>query len=615
MSQHPLFLPSGKTVGPYTIERVLGHGANGIAYLAHDKTLDRKVVLKEHYPLGLCCRDFETQLLIPLNKEATHIFAESVDQFIREARLIASLEHPSIIKIHRVFSLSPSTCFYVMPLLEGGTLRDVIHSGKRIPPRTIISWLQTLVSALDCLNQHHIVHLDIKPGNILFTGEGQPVLADFGTASLRPPHGTVNILAHSAYSAPELFTENTSLDIRADQYSLAACFYELMTSYPWNTMSGKVGEAHAGELLASLAQKEKALRCVSCLLVQNLSRQREERSLSPEAWLTGMDHALRRDRRRRLRSRIVTIAAVMLVTGGALTWGLYKTGVLTQETRKNPEDLLVEELLQEPEIAAFNRESREFHDYYSRMFLNLANKKEASVQKTLETINAARNAEELEQIRQAWRRQQELDNMTLLAAERVYAIKGKGLVQQYQHLTSPVWFRSWKQNHPGSCSDDVLPLSSPQFLPRIFPHPLYNPSYISESRLRINAASGNVTHALEKKAQEFGIYKTSYPDGTPRNPKISDKTDLGSPVQNNESFKLTREKARKLPIFIQRVFWKRFHLFGHPLPYLFVQRSLVQNIFQMFPHGHVSCQKCLEPGRMVRFKEMNQFVQNNVFNT
>ena len=139
-------------------------------------------------------------------------------------RLIASLEHPAIIRIHRVFSLSPTTCFYVMPLLEGGTLRDVIHSGKRIPPRTIISWPQTLVSALDCLNQHHIVHLDIKPGNILFTGEGQPVLADFGTASLRPPHGTVNILAHSAYSAPELFTENTSPDIRADQYSLCLLY-------------------------------------------------------------------------------------------------------------------------------------------------------------------------------------------------------------------------------------------------------------------------------------------------------------------------------------------------------------------------------------------------------
>ena len=540
MHEVPVFLPPGQKVGPYAIERVLGHGANGIVYLAHDRTLDRKVVLKEHYHQGLCRRDSETHLLVPLNEEVAHTFTDSVDQFIREARLIASLEHPSIIRIHRVFSLSPTTCFYVMPLLEGGTLREVIHSGKRIPPRTLLSWLQTLVSALDCLNQHHIVHLDIKPGNILFTGKGQPVLADFGTASLRPPHGTVNILAHSAYSAPELFTENAVPDIRADQYSLAACFYELMTSYPWNTMSGKVGEAHAGELLVSLAQKEKSLRCVSCLLVQNLSLKREERSLSPEAWLTGMNHALRSDRRRRLRSRIVTIAAVMLVTGGALTWGLYETGVLTQEIRKTPEDLLVEELLQNPEIAAFNRESREFHDYYSRMFLNLANKKETSVRKMLETINAARNAEDLEQIRQAWRKQQQFDNMTLLAAERVYAIKGKGLAQQYKHLTSPAWFRSWKQNHPGSCSDDVLPPSSPQLLPRIFPHPLHNPSYISESRLRINAASSNVTHALEKKAQEFGIYKTSYPDGTPRNPKISDKTDLGSPVQNNESFKLTR---------------------------------------------------------------------------
>lgn len=544
MHEAPVFLPPVQKVGPYAIERVLGHGANGIVYLAHDRTLDRKVVLKEHYHQGLCRRDPETHLLVPLNEEVAHTFTDSVDQFIREARLIASLEHPSIIRIHRVFSLSPTTCFYVMPLLEGGTLREVIHSGKRIPPRTLLSWLQTLVSALDCLNQHHIVHLDVKPGNILFTGEGQPVLADFGTASLLPPHGTVNILAHSAYSAPELFTEDTSPDIRADQYSLAACFYELMTSYPWNTISGKVGEAHAGELLASLAQKEKALRCVSCLLVQNLSQKREERSLSPEAWLTGMNHALRRNRIRKLWIRILTVAAVMLVTGGTLTWGLYETGVLTQEIRKTPEDLLVEELLQNQEIAAFNRESLEFHDYYSRMFLNLANNKETSVRKMLETINAARNAEELEQIRQAWRKQQQVDNMTLLAAERVYAIKGKGLAQQYKHLTSPAWFRSWKQNHPGSCSDDVLPPSSPQLLPRIFPHPLHNPSYLSESRLRINAASSSVTHALEKKAQEFGIYKTSYPDGTPRNPAISEKTNLEMPTKTSNKIKL----SHKIPL-------------------------------------------------------------------
>lgn len=527
MHEAPVFLPPGQKVGPYTIERVLGHGANGIAYLAHDKTLDRKVVLKEHYPQGLCTRDTASHCLIPLDEDTEYLFAESVNQFIREARLIASLEHPAIIKIHRVFSLSPTTCFYVMPLLEGGTLRDVIHSGKRIPPRSIISWLQTLVSALDCLNRHHIAHLDIKPSNILFTKEGQPVLADFGTASLHSPHHSmVHVLARSAYSAPELFTEETSPDIRADQYSLAACFYELMTSYPWNTMSGKVGEAHAGELLASLTQKEKSLKRVSSLLIQNLSRKREERSLSPEAWLTEMNHALRRDRRRRLWSRILTIAAVMLVTGGALTWGLYETGVLTQEIRKSPEDLLVEALLQNPEIAAFNRESREFHDYYSRMFLNLAKKKEDSVRKTLETINAARNAEELEQIRQAWRKRQEFDNMTLLVAERVYAIKGKGLARQYKYLTSPTWFQRWKQNHPGSCSDNILQPLSPQLLPRIFPHPLHNPSYLSESRLRINAASSKITHALEKKAQEFGIYKTTYPDGTPRDPTISDKTDL-----------------------------------------------------------------------------------------
>lgn len=527
MSQKPLFLPSGKTVGPYTIEHVLGHGANGIAYLVHDKTLDRKVVLKEHYPLGLCCRDPETQLLIPLNEEVAHIFAESVDQFIREARLIASLEHPSIIKIHRVFSLSPSTCFYVMPLLEGGTMQDIIRSGKRTPARPLVSWLQDLVSALDCLNRHHIVHLDIKPGNILFTKEGQPVLADFGTASLRPPHGTVNILAHSAYSAPELFTENTSPDIRADQYSLAACFYELITACPWKIMAEKVGETNAGEVLRSLVQKEKPLRGVGHFLVQNLFMEREKRSPSPEVWLTGMERSLHRAHIRRLRRRILAIAGITLVTGSALTWGLYETGLLTQEVKKTPEDLLAEKLAQVPEISAFNRLSREFHDYYGRMFLNLAQKKETSSRQTLTSITAAKTAEELEKIRQEWRKKQQFDNMTLLAAERVYAIKGKSLAQQqYRQLTSPEWLHQWKQSNPDSTASDTSPSLTKELLQRIYPQPPHNPAYISESRLRINAASSKVSHALEKKAQEFGIYKTSYPDGTPRNPTISDKTNL-----------------------------------------------------------------------------------------
>lgn len=526
MHQEPVFLSPGKKVGPYTIERVLGHGENGIAYLAYDKTLNRKVVLKEHYPPGLCTRDCATQILIHLDEEVAPIFAESVDQFIREARLIASLEYPYIIKIHRVFSLSPSTCFYVMPLLEGGTMQDIIRSGKRIPSHTLLSWLQDLVSALDCLNQHHIIHLDIKPANILFTKEGQPVLADFGTASQRPPHGTVNILAHSAYSAPELFTENSALDIRADQYSLVACFYELATTCLWKTISEEIGDAQAQELLKSLAQKEKMLANITPYLIQNLSIRRDDRSPSPEAWLSGMNHALHRDRLHKLRHRILAVAGVTLIIGGALTWGLYETGLLMQEVQKTHEDILVEKLLQEPEIEHFNRASREFHDYYSRMFLNLAQKKESSTRKTLETIAVAKSTDELEQIKQSWRKQQQFDNMTLLAAERLYAIKGKKLAQQYNHLTSPAWISQWGQKNSGSIDAHIpLPLHH-SLLQRLFPHPLHNPSYLSESRLRINAASSKVTHALEKKNQEFGIYKTTYPNGTPRNPKISDKTDL-----------------------------------------------------------------------------------------
>ena len=99
MHEAPVFLPPGQKVGPYAIERVLGHGANGIAYLAHDRTLDRKVVLKEHYPQGLCRRDSETHLLVPLNEEVAHTFTDSVDQFIREDRSLSATDFPLFVAL------------------------------------------------------------------------------------------------------------------------------------------------------------------------------------------------------------------------------------------------------------------------------------------------------------------------------------------------------------------------------------------------------------------------------------------------------------------------------------------------------------------------------------
>lgn len=541
MNQEPIFLSSGLNVGRYRIERVLGYGENGIAYLALDKDLNRNVVLKEHYPLALCTRNPVTRYLEPLDEETECILGYSVSQFINEARLIASLEHPSIIKIHRVFSLSSTTCFYVMPLLEGGTMQEVIRSGKRIPPKTIISWLQGLVSALDCLNRHNIVHLDIKPGNILLTKEGQPVLADFGTASLHTPHGTgtVNVLAYSAYSAPELFTEEASPDIRADQYSLAACFYELMTNCPWKSTSKKIGESNALALLDSLSKKERHLRGAAHFLIQNLSRERNARSPSPDVWLTGLNQFLHRYRIQKLRRRILVIAGATLIVGGTVTWGFYKTGILTQEKVKTPEDLLAEKLAQADEIVTFNRSSQDFHDYYRRMFLNLAKKKETAAMQTLSAITATKTVDELEQIRQEWHKKQQFDNMTLLAAERIYSIKAKGLSQQYQQLASPAWFQQWKQSHPDSKSSGISQSLPQTLLQRIFPHPFHNPSYISESRLRINTSSSKIGHALEKKAQEFGIYKTAYPNGMPRDPSVSKKTDFESSPEN-DSFKLMR---------------------------------------------------------------------------
>ncbi len=230
-------LPPGTLLGNYKLLKVLGQGGFGITYIAWDNQLRRNIVLKECFPLGLCCRDSDTGEIIPLPHASRDVYRTAMDSLRREAQTLASLNHESIVRVYDVFE-SHGSIFYVMPWLEGGSLRermDEAASGKStITPEQAAEWILLLLDGLDYLHGKGIYHRDIKPGNILFDERGLPVLIDFG-AALNKPEVTCTITQGEfsyAYASPEQITGKGEIGPWTDFYALAATWYELISRIP-----------------------------------------------------------------------------------------------------------------------------------------------------------------------------------------------------------------------------------------------------------------------------------------------------------------------------------------------------------------------------------------------
>ena len=211
-------LPSGTRLEKYEITGVLGQGGCGISYKAIDLQLKREVVLKEHFPLGLCRRDLGTAEVTPTDDIA---YERSLQAFCREARILASLRHAGIVPIHELFAAC-GTAFLVMDYVEGINLRAWL-AGK--PARSRIR--KALLSILEALEYMHVagvIHRDIKPENLIIQSNDSGVIIDFGAALLGAPTHTLTIVGTPAFAAPEQFMPEQLPDARTDIYSLGRSF-------------------------------------------------------------------------------------------------------------------------------------------------------------------------------------------------------------------------------------------------------------------------------------------------------------------------------------------------------------------------------------------------------
>jgi eukaryotic-like serine/threonine-protein kinase len=206
-------------VDRYAITRELGRGGNATVYLAEDRKHHRQVAVK---------------VLVP--ELAQSVRAE---RFLREIEIAARLQHPHILPLYDS-GAAAGFLYYVMPYVEGESLRDRLTRERQLPLEDALRIATEVAGALAYAHSHGIVHRDIKPENILLAG-GTAVVADFGIAraitAAGPAAGerlteTGTVVGTPAYMSPEQATGRSEIDGRSDQYSLACVVYEMLVGEP-----------------------------------------------------------------------------------------------------------------------------------------------------------------------------------------------------------------------------------------------------------------------------------------------------------------------------------------------------------------------------------------------
>jgi Tol biopolymer transport system component/predicted Ser/Thr protein kinase len=209
----------------YKIMRKLGQGGMGAVYEAFDTTLDTKVAVKTNFSPA----------------------QDSVEQFLHEARLLASLKHPNLPRVTDYFVIGTEQ-YLVMDFIEGKDLNERVKEGGALELNDVMNWADKLTSAIEYLHRQDppVIHRDIKPANIKITPEGQVFLVDFGIAK---SSGTSQETASGAsgyspgFAPPEQYGHGRTGPF-SDQYSLAATIYTLLTTVkPVDSIERLMGKA------------------------------------------------------------------------------------------------------------------------------------------------------------------------------------------------------------------------------------------------------------------------------------------------------------------------------------------------------------------------------------
>lgn len=297
----------------YEIEREIGRGGMATVYLARDRRHNRKVALKV------------------LNAELGAVIG--VDRFLAEIQVTANLQHPNILPLYDSGS-GNGLLFYVMPYVEGESLRDRLNRERQLPIDDALRITTAVAGALDYAHRNGIVHRDLKPENILLQ-DGQPLVADFGIALAVTNAGGSRItqtglsLGTPQYMSPEQATGERVIDGRTDLYSLGCVLYEMLAGDPPH-----LGGSAQAVIAKLLTEKPASVRTVRTTVPPHVDYaiERALAKVPADRWSTAREFAdslagrtivpatpepRARDARRRVRRNVLLAVPWVLAAGGA----------------------------------------------------------------------------------------------------------------------------------------------------------------------------------------------------------------------------------------------------------------------------------------------------------
>ena len=221
--------------GEYRIGRVLGQGGFGITYEAEQVSLGRRVAVKEFFMKDVCNRDGSTSHVSVPSVGSRELVEKFRQKFLREARMIASMKNPHIVRIYDVFEEN-GTAYYVMEYLSGGSLQQVVRNSGRLKESVALACIREAADALGYFHLLNTLHLDVKPSNLMLDEEGNVVLIDFGISKHYDESGSQTsstpVGISKGFAPLEQYKQGSdikSFTPATDIYALGATLYALLT--------------------------------------------------------------------------------------------------------------------------------------------------------------------------------------------------------------------------------------------------------------------------------------------------------------------------------------------------------------------------------------------------
>ena len=279
-------LKEGQTLQEYQIVRVLGAGGFGITYLAFDENLDKPVAIKEYLPNDLALRHDGTEVMAK-STEAQDDFKWGLEQFLREARILAKFNHPNIIRINRFFEAN-GTGYIVMDYAEGQTLTEKIKETGTLSENQLKPLLLAISDGLKQAHSFGILHRDIKPGNIMLLDDGTPILIDFGSArqAIGVKSKSVTSIVTPGYAPIEQYDTNGRQGPWTDIYALGAVAFVALVGERPPDATGRIRVDNMTPI--AKLRKNRASKAFLAAIDWALCPQEESRPQSIDNWVQAL---------------------------------------------------------------------------------------------------------------------------------------------------------------------------------------------------------------------------------------------------------------------------------------------------------------------------------------